>query len=351
MKGLIMKKRIDSFDFIRAICALIIVIYHYADICITTPQFSNFPFFYSYANGKWGETTVVTIFFLISGASLYYNHSDMGLKDCKKFYFGRFKGIFPMFYMLWLFLYYKQVCGVKNFLYNGNPKYFLLTLTGMDGYLSYRYTPNYYFIGEWFLGALILLYLCYPLLVFCMKHCKIITTLVLIGGFGFLYHTDIFLISKERNLITCLLAFWLGMLFIEYMDLFTRWQFVIPAAVLSAILLFVPLPIDSLICMQVTSICLFLVFYFIGSYAMKLKPLRAFFSYTSKISYPIFLLQHVVMSEVIHTFDAYALTVKQELLVLILVFVVIYTFATVLFVLNKALVNSKPFLKLQEFFQ
>ena len=57
------------------------------------------------------------------------------------------------------------------------------------------------------------------------------------------------------------------------------------------------------------------------------------------------------MSEVIHTFDAYALTVKQELLVLVLVFVVIYTFATVLLVLNKALVNSKPFLKLQGFFQ
>lgn len=346
-----MKKRIDSFDFIRAICALIIVIYHYADICITTPQFSNFPFFYSYANGKWGETTIVTIFFLISGASLYYNHSDLKPKDCKKFYFGRFKGIFPMFYMLWLFLYYKQVCGVKNFLYNGNPKHFLLTLLGMDGYLSYRYTPNYYFIGEWFLGALILLYICYPLLVWCMKHCRIITTLVLLLGFGALYHTNFFVISKERNLITCLLAFWLGMLFIEYMELLTKWQFVIPSAILSAVLLFIPLPMDSLLCMQITSICLFLVFYFIGSYAMKPKPLRIFFQYTSKISYPIFLLQHIVMSEVIHTFDAYTLTVKQELLILLLVFAVIYIFATVLLTLNKALVNSKPFLKLQGFFE
>ena len=58
-----MKERIESFDFIRAICAWIIVVYHFADICITTPQFTNFPFFYTYANGRWGETTVVTIFF------------------------------------------------------------------------------------------------------------------------------------------------------------------------------------------------------------------------------------------------------------------------------------------------
>ena len=252
-----MKERIESFDFIRAICAWIIVVYHFADICITTPQFTNFPFFYTYANGRWGETTVVTIFFMISGASLYYNHPVIHLRDAKKFFWTRFKGIFPMFYMLWLFLYYKQVCGVKHLFYNGNPKYLLLTLFGMDGYMSYRYTPNYYFIGEWFLGALILLYLCYPLLTWCMEHAKILTTLVLLGGFASLYFTDFFMISKERNLITCLLAFWLGMLFIRYRSILTKWQLVIPAAVCAVILLFFPLGADMLLCMQFTSIALF----------------------------------------------------------------------------------------------
>lgn len=345
-----MKKRIESFDFIRAVCAWIIVICHYAEICITTPQFSDFPFFYRYANGKWGETTIVTIFFALSGASLYYNHSQIGIKDCKKFYFGRFKGIFPMFYLLWLFLYYQKVCAAKTFLYNGNPKYFILSLFGMDGYLNYRYSPNYYIIGEWFLGALVLTYLCYPLLAWCMKHCKILTTAVLLIGFISLYHTQFFLIQKERNLITCLLAFWLGMLFIEYMDFLTKWQLVIPAAVIACITLFIPLPVDSLVCMQITSICLFFVLYFVGTYIMKLKYIRNFIQYSSRISYPIFLLQHIVMSDVIHTFDAYALTVFQEFLILLGVFAVIYTFSTVLLVLNKALVNSKPFLKLQSFF-
>ena len=345
-----MKKRIESFDFIRAICAWIIVICHYAEICTITPQFSNLPALYTYANGKWGETTVVTIFFMLSGASLYYNHSDFKPKECKKFYFGRFKGIFPMFYLLWLFLYYRQVTGVKNFLYNGNPKYFILSLLGMDGYMSYRYTPNYYFIGEWFLGALILLYLCYPLMVWCMKHCKIITSVVLLGGFISLYYTNFFQISKERNLITCLLAFWVGMLFIEYMDYLAKWQLAIPAAILAAVIIFVPLKIDSLICMQINSLCLFAVFYFIGSWIMKVKYVNSFISYSAKISYPIFLLQHVVMSEVIHTFDPYPLTIKQELLILLGVFAAIYIFSAVLLTLNKALVNSRPFVKLQSFF-
>lgn len=252
--------------------------------------------------------------------------------------------------MLWLFLYYKQVCGVKHLFYNGNPKYLLLTLFGMDGYMSYRYTPNYYFIGEWFLGALILLYICYPLLTWCMKHCKILTTVLLISGFASLYFTDFFLISKERNLITCLLAFWFGMLFIQYRTLLTKWQLVIPAAICCIILLFVPLGADTLLCMQLTSAALFFVFYFIGTYVMNVNYVNSFIRYSSKISYAIFLLQHIVMSEVIHAFDNYALTVRQEILVLLAVFAAIYIFAAVLMALNQALTKSRPFAALDAFF-
>ena len=220
----------------------------------------------------------------------------------------------------------------------------------MDGYMSYRYTPNYYFIGEWFLGALILLYLCYPLLTWCMEHAKILTTLVLLGGFASLYFTDFFMISKERNLITCLLAFWLGMLFIRYRSILTKWQLVIPAAVCAVILLFFPLGADMLLCMQFTSIALFFVFYFVGNYVMKIKYVNSFIRYSSKISYAVFLLQHVVMSEVIHAFDDYALTIKQELLVLLAVFAAIYVLAAVLMVLNRALLGTRPFQVLDAFF-
>lgn len=346
----ITKQRIYNFDLIRAVSAWLIVICHYAEICIITPQFADFPFFFTYANGKWGETTVVTIFFMLSGASLYYNHPEVKLKECKKFFFARWKGIFPMFYLLWLFLYYQRVVDVKNFLYQGNPKYLLLSFLGMDGYLNYRYPNNYYFIGEWFLGALILLYVCYPLLTWCMKHCKIVTTIVLGAGFLFLFYTQFFLIQKERNLITCLLSFWLGMLFIEYKELLIKKWLTIVAAIGACIFIFVPLPINSLLCMQANAVCLFLVLYALGGYVMKCKPVGRFISYSGKISYGIFLLQHIVMSEVIHIFDAYNMTVLQETGVLLLTFIVIYIFATVLLVLNKALMNTAPMQKIQGYF-
>ena len=156
------KERIESFDFMRSVTAWIIVIYHFACICNTTPQYGNFPLFYTHANGVWGENTSVNIFFMLSGASLYYNYSSLKFSSLKTYYWGRFKGLFPMFYMLWFFLFYQKAVTGGTLFYNGSPKTMLLTLCGMDGYLSYRYPQNYYFIGEWFLGALVCLYLLYP---------------------------------------------------------------------------------------------------------------------------------------------------------------------------------------------
>ena len=151
-------------------------------------------------------------------------------------------------------------------------------------------------------------------------------------------------------MLTCLLAFWLGMLFIRYRSILTKWQLVIPAAVCAVILLFFPLGADMLLCMQFTSIALFFVFYFVGNYVMKIKYVNSFIRYSSKISYAVFLLQHVVMSEVIHAFDNYALTIKQELLVLLAVFAAIYVLAAVLMVLNRALLGTRPFQVLDAFF-
>ena len=71
------KERIDSFDFMRSVTAWIIVIYHFACICNTTPQYADLPFLYQHANGVWGENTSVNIFFMLSGASLFYNHADI----------------------------------------------------------------------------------------------------------------------------------------------------------------------------------------------------------------------------------------------------------------------------------
>lgn len=344
------KQRIDAFDFMRSATAWIIVIYHFACICNTTPQYSNFPLFYTHANGVWGENTSVNIFFMLSGASLYYNYPVIQCKwnSLKQYYFARFKGLFPMFYMIWFFLYYQRATTARNLFYQGSPKSMLLTLFGMDGYLSYRYTPNYYIIGEWFLGALVCLYLLYPLLSWCMKHCRILTTLLLgAGSLSLHWPNPYFMIQRERNLIVCMLAFWLGMLFIEYKSFLTNKWVTVFFGGAALFFIFIKAPLDPFLCAQAIAVGLFLLFYHAGNFVMRFDGLRPFFTYTGGISYAIFLLQHVVMSQILGMFEK--LTLTQEALLLAVTFLMIYLFSDICTRLNKIMLQSKWFGRIQGF--
>lgn len=345
------KERIHSFDFMRSVTAWIIVIYHFACICNTTPIYEDFPFLYTHANGVWGENTSVNIFFMLSGASLYYNYPSIQFKSLKRYYFDRFKGIFPMFYMIWFFLYYQKATSAGNLLYHGHPKSLLLTLFGMDGYLSYRYPDNYYFIGEWFLGALVLLYLLYPLLTWCMKRCQILTTLLLgAGTLAFHWPIPYFQIQRERNLIVCLFAFWLGMLFIKHREQLSSKWVTIPFGFMALLFIFVKVPIDPFLCAQTIAIGLFLLFYHLGNIVMKQPALQPFFTYSGSISYAIFLLQHVIMGQVLGLFAEQNPNRFQLTLILLLTFLMIYLFADIFTRLNKILLSSKWFTTIKNFF-
>lgn len=343
------RQRIESFDFMRSMTAFLIIIYHFANICNQTPAYSNFPFFYTHANGVWGENTSVNIFFMLSGASLYYNHKDVPPAQLRRFYFNRWNGIFPMFYMLWLWLYYQRSVLLGNLFFNGSPKTMLLSLFGMDGYLSYRYPQNYYFIGEWFLGALILLYLLYPLLARCMKRCRIFVTLLLAAGtLALHWPSALFRIPREHNLIVCLFAFWLGMLFIEYQTVLSKKWIALLSGSLALLLLFVKMPFDSFLCTQAIAVGLFFMLYHIGGFLMKYARIRSFFSYTASRSYAIFLLQHVTVAQVLNLFPNYPLAVWQECLLLLASFALICLFAEAAVQLNRAVRGSRWFGRLTQ---
>ena len=81
------KKKIFYLDFIRVISMIMIVTYHfYAHFAE-----NNITGFKIFSNGKWGMIGV-TLFFMISGASLIYNYGEN--LDIKKYAKKRFLGIF-----------------------------------------------------------------------------------------------------------------------------------------------------------------------------------------------------------------------------------------------------------------
>ena len=89
-------------------------------------------------------------------------HSNKEKIELKKYYEKRFLRIYPMFWIAYTTLFlYNFYCN-KHIPYLNNFK-LIISYLGMDGYLSYL-IPNFYIIGEWFLGAIILIYILFPVL-------------------------------------------------------------------------------------------------------------------------------------------------------------------------------------------
>ena len=96
---------------------------------------------------------------------------------------------------------------------------FFFSLIGLDGYLSYRIT-TYFIVGEWFLGAIIIIYALYPLLLWFLNKNIFLTYCIMGFSYFIIYKTNIFMIIKEINLITCINSFYFGMISIKYKRFF-----------------------------------------------------------------------------------------------------------------------------------
>lgn len=279
------KKRIDAIEFVRGFCAFVIVAGHALDYSghgLFTP-------FLSYPNGGVLPVTV-NIFLMISGAMLYYNNPR--IRSLPTFYYKRWKSIFPMFYLTWLFFYIINVIRAKTFLYSGGLSSFVFTLLGLDGYFLYKYS-TYYIIGEWFLGGIVLLYLLYPLLLKCVSRFGARALLLLIPLWVWQLETNCFVIDTKRNLIYMAGMFTLGMLIFRYRLHEKTWLKRLSVG-LSAVLLTVPLPIPAEYSMILGSPCFFMALFAIGEQLVKLPAARGLIVFLGGLSFPMFLVQNKI---------------------------------------------------------
>ncbi len=160
MKG----KRLFYLDFLRAISILLIIIFHYNYHALEMGITNNIVFWpqslFSLDHSFWGLIGV-SLFIILSGASLMVSTKDTF--EAKAFFKKRFFSIYPLFWVTYvitfsiLFLKYQAV-PVKAHLAT-----FLLTIAGLDGFLRYG-VNNFYLLGEWFLGFIIIMYMIFPFL-------------------------------------------------------------------------------------------------------------------------------------------------------------------------------------------
>ena len=217
------------------------------------------------------------------------------------------------------------------------PASLLLTLFGMDGYLGYLFPHSYYLIGEWFLGALILLYLLYPSLALVYRKIRIVATCALACGFLFVCFTNFFTIPAAHNLVTCIFGFWLGMLYIDARPKLQKMPAPAIAFVVLIAFMFIPIPVDETISMHVTAVALFILLDYFGGYTCKTPVISNVVSWISTISYPLFLLHHVIIYRYMNTTVIHSLSSGGCIGMFIVTLAVSVAAASVLHILWKKL--------------
>lgn len=151
-----------GLDVIRLAALLPVLCYHF---CIEAARlgFAVPTWLIGRGMADWVELGLAW-FFLLSGAALCLQWQ--GRFAWRPYLVGRAAAMYPAFWLGFgtLFLYGEILHGNNAEI----PRWrVIFSLFGLDGYLA-PVTQTFYKIGEWFLGVILLLYLLFPLLLWCM---------------------------------------------------------------------------------------------------------------------------------------------------------------------------------------
>ncbi len=290
------RPRIFYLDLIRALATLLIVLTHFnfhlrdhgGGYVLTFQPF-----------GIYVGALGVSLFLIISGAALTLTYRRP--INLKRFYWKRFLNIYPMFWTAW-------TLGTFYFFitYNGRPpnaapaKSFIFTLLGIDGLAVNFHFRTMYLLGEWFLGFILLYYLVFPLLLWAVDRFPVVTGVVLLVA----YAATIIIMPRyfpgypsAMILTTRLPELAFGSYFVLYVRR-VHWATVIPAAGVLAVSGMFPEEIPEDVGTTIVGISAFLILVVAGRY-VAIQPVRAFVSLIATYSYPIFLVHHVVILQII----------------------------------------------------
>ncbi len=225
--------------------------------------------------------------------------------------------------MFWIayvaaFLYYFYLN--KGIVFTAPKVNLILTLVGMDGYLNY-WIPGFYILGEWFLGCIILLYVCFPLLrKLVIEKPLILLICVVVLYFG-LVNFYPFKMNMGRNFIMRVPDMLVGMYFIQYIKKVKIYHF-IPALIISVILLFFDVNINHMYELTLSGISLFFVLVFISNF-IKWDNIQRIISVISKYSFAIFLTHHVIIYHFLGRFKGKELSTTETYTLFLLTCIVI----------------------------
>lgn len=283
------KNKIPAYDFVRAVCAVGIITNHYS-IESQNVNLQNFLSTFICGKGSVGYT-LVTVFLIISGALLYYNHSSVN--SIRKFYLSRAKAILPSYYITYLFAAAGAFVFNRTF-FTRQPFYtFPLTLIGMDGYFS-GIIPTWRLIGEWFVGAVIILYIAYPFILKGIEKNEMLLSLSAVTLF--FLTTGWYMLDQNpfRNIFSLMITFVFGMLISKH-GIADKQGAGIWGVITFCLFYCIPVELDMNISSHLAGFGLFIFLYKLGNNLMKNKYIEKTVNKISSVSYEMFLIQRIVI--------------------------------------------------------
>ncbi len=323
-----MGTRVFYLDFIRAFSIFLIIVFHF-NVHTLQLQISDSAIFWMKSRFEYPCLAVlgISLFIILSGASLMLSSEErFGIKT---FFKKRFLSIYPLFWVTYAATFLTLLLIHRGLPPAPHPWTFLLTIIGFDGFLFYA-IPNYYLIGEWFLGFIVIMYMIFPFVRYLFLKNAMFTVLLgiiitlLVAEF---YHPemDVFHFPLFR-----LAEFVLGMSFVYF---YTQPRgrlsvFLIAAAgLLFYFSINVKIPAPFNVVMQGISVFTLLA---VISGLFDNSLFGKFISFISRYSFGAFLVHHVFFLQALHHVPGRHLTVLSTYLLFFVLLFIVYAMSFLL---------------------
>jgi exopolysaccharide production protein ExoZ len=181
--------RLYNLDYLRGLAALGIMVYHY--LWAINGKFNAEAFL-----GRVGVYGV-SIFYVLSGLTLYYVYRDKmkpSQQDVLNFFKKRFFRIFPL---LWLVTFASIILSKKS----PNILDLVLNVTGLFGFVKW---DTYFSSGVWSIGNELVFYAFFPLFMFLSKSNRALLVATTLAFFGLFVYFSFILIPNEPTWRNCI---------------------------------------------------------------------------------------------------------------------------------------------------
>ena len=304
--------RYKAMNWMRVIAFLFIIVYHFM---VELEQKGNLDPQKSrlihYSNSNLHIAIIgVSLFFMLSGAGLMLSSTrNWNLKD---FYLRRFTKLLIPFYIVEIFTLIAAFAIKPEWLSNFsnlNKGKIIFNLFGMDGYFEQFYPTFSLHVGEWFLGALIMLYALFPIFRFFMEKNRYITITVATIYYLVMNYGNFISPSPWTNVFIKAYDFILGMfLIIEIPRLLKNKTLKSALFVISAFIIVLgavlesTIPLPQVITNLIYATAIFFFFFSLFSFfsnenneAKKNSILDNVIVKICAVSYEVFLVHHIII--------------------------------------------------------